>query len=366
MSDLGFNVWGAIASGIGTMMLIPALLAMLYTRLPSTLIVTLTEMHKETQELLAIAVREGLITDPSDLYQYNVNLLDAAIRVDELRAEVYAIRTWREDVAQWYSGLSGKISMICKDLNSTRMKLAKRNSKERKMLASQGLAEKMSNLPKQSEMERASATPLQKDALAQPVPSTIALSMNDIPVEQGTTLKNPTPSFTHQDGHGATGCVPDRFIPIEHDDGIRPGEPLGDKNHSAGRPKDLAISVDDLRALISLSIAFPRWFSDETKRLCTSQRAPQKSRGTSIHESANVCSVGTASTIAMVKRRARPRQALFLLRLIRRVYGVRPGYGGGGQGGVPHACVTAAVEPESLLPHNREDTDDDSDEWEEE
>ncbi|KAI0365103.1 hypothetical protein BV20DRAFT_1125212 [Pilatotrama ljubarskyi] len=135
MSDLGWNVWGAIASVLGTLGLLPLLLAWFLSRLPSARLPALLDLMKETQDLFSAALREGLITDESDLHQFNVNIWAAMIRVDEVRELVYATNSWQEDVAHWWRGWSGKMAIIANDLNSIRVKLAKRHSKERKRLA---------------------------------------------------------------------------------------------------------------------------------------------------------------------------------------------------------------------------------------
>ncbi len=47
----------------------------------------------------------------------------ASIRVDEVRAKVYATQSVTENIANWYNGLSNKISLIYVDVNRTRVRL---------------------------------------------------------------------------------------------------------------------------------------------------------------------------------------------------------------------------------------------------
>ncbi|KAJ2990257.1 hypothetical protein NUW54_g8523 [Trametes sanguinea] len=141
VSDLGFNIWGAIASALGIVALIPVFLVWLRPRLPRAMLPCVLEMHREVKDLFETALKEGLITTHTDLYhKFNVNLLDVAIRVDQVRAEVYCIRSWKQDAQKWWSGLSADMFLLRKDLNTMRIRIAKRSSSERKRLASLGLA----------------------------------------------------------------------------------------------------------------------------------------------------------------------------------------------------------------------------------
>ncbi|KAL7284785.1 hypothetical protein ACG7TL_002092 [Trametes sanguinea] len=153
MSDLGFNVWGALASAAGILFaLYPAFKAWVRPRLPTSLLPEILAMYKETQELFATALQDGLIDDPAALYLCNLNMAAHAsaetqiasanrtsIRVNELRAQVYAIKSWRQDVGKWWSGLSGTIRLFGKELSAFRSNLAEQNSQKLKLLASQGL-----------------------------------------------------------------------------------------------------------------------------------------------------------------------------------------------------------------------------------
>lgn len=50
-------------------------------------------------------------------------LFRASIRVDEVRAKVYATQSVSENITNWYNGLSNKISFIYVDVNRTRVRL---------------------------------------------------------------------------------------------------------------------------------------------------------------------------------------------------------------------------------------------------
>ncbi|KAJ3004864.1 hypothetical protein NUW54_g4607 [Trametes sanguinea] len=137
MSELGYNIWGTIAGVVGILGLIPVFLAWLQTRLPSKKLPILIQSHQELETLFATAIRDGLFSDEHDLYQFNRNIWAMTGEVEDIRAEVYAARTWRADVRNWARGLSGRIWTVCEGLDSIKMKLAGRNSHERKRLASE-------------------------------------------------------------------------------------------------------------------------------------------------------------------------------------------------------------------------------------
>ena len=71
MSDLGFNVWGAIAAVVGTVALVPVLISWFNTRLPRALLPLLASMLQETQESFITGLREGLLTDDTELYHFH-------------------------------------------------------------------------------------------------------------------------------------------------------------------------------------------------------------------------------------------------------------------------------------------------------
>ncbi|KAJ3004051.1 hypothetical protein NUW54_g4990 [Trametes sanguinea] len=135
MSSIGFDVWGVVASALGTIALAPVIWSWIQPRLPTSMISSVVEIHKESQELLATALRDGLFTDPNEIHHFQENLLDATTRVDSVRAEVYAIHSWRQDIAAWWRGLSGNIRVLRESLKFLRAEMAGRASREREMRA---------------------------------------------------------------------------------------------------------------------------------------------------------------------------------------------------------------------------------------
>ncbi len=75
MSDLGWNIWGAVGGVIGTLLaVIPLFLVWLRVRLPSKKLPSLVALVEETKELLAKAVREGTLTHAQDIQQIEFSI----------------------------------------------------------------------------------------------------------------------------------------------------------------------------------------------------------------------------------------------------------------------------------------------------
>lgn len=63
MSDLGYNVWGVVASVLGTLGLIPVLYDLMKRRMPTERLRRLEADLKTTEDMLNNGVEEGLL-DP--------------------------------------------------------------------------------------------------------------------------------------------------------------------------------------------------------------------------------------------------------------------------------------------------------------
>ncbi|KAI0669513.1 hypothetical protein C8Q78DRAFT_1040330 [Trametes maxima] len=143
MSDLGYNVWGVVAGVIGTVALVPVIIAWFRTRLPSAKLPRLMSLMREAQQVFLDSINQGLLTKESDLYHFHLNILSTQIRVDEVRDKVHAAKTWKGDVKNWKKGLSGTIVVLCDELDDICAKLARVQSRERKRLAAEGYSAKL-------------------------------------------------------------------------------------------------------------------------------------------------------------------------------------------------------------------------------
>ncbi|KAH9888333.1 hypothetical protein C8Q73DRAFT_794109 [Cubamyces lactineus] len=213
MSDLGYNVWGTIAGAIGTLTLIPIFLTWLQTRLPSTIMPYLLAEHKETQVLFTEAIRDGLITD-EEILQFNLNLWVSTMRVDEMSAKVCAAKTWWENVKNWWHGLSGRVTAIRDELNPIRVKLAERNTEERKRLASTGVPTQLPLITNDKDLRSIHSSKIPATARAQGVYSTCTAATGD----SRTTLVSDAGTDATQCSLRSVehACTPSTVRPIDH------------------------------------------------------------------------------------------------------------------------------------------------------
>ncbi|KAI0330366.1 hypothetical protein GY45DRAFT_1370773 [Cubamyces sp. BRFM 1775] len=216
MSDLGYNVWGTVAGVIGTLSLIPIFLTWLHTRLPSTIIPYLLAEHKATKALFTEAIRDGLITDEEEIFQFNLNIWVSTMRVDEMSAKVCAAKTWWQNVKNWWHGLSGRVTAIRDELNLIRVKLAERNTEERKRLAATGIPTQLPLMTDDKDLRSILSSKTPASARARGVCSTCAVATNDsratlVPDTDTDATQRPLRSSEH--GYSSSTTDPsDHFI----------------------------------------------------------------------------------------------------------------------------------------------------------
>ncbi|KAJ8482808.1 hypothetical protein ONZ51_g5115 [Trametes cubensis] len=136
MSDLAFNVWGAIAAVIGTIALVPTFLIWLRTCFPSALLPSLIDTFDKAEVSFKRAVADGVFTNEEEQNQYDVTLGSAYTQILDIQSQVKS-RAFRQNAKNWWNGLSGQIVTLCEELTSFQAKLAEKSSKERKRLASE-------------------------------------------------------------------------------------------------------------------------------------------------------------------------------------------------------------------------------------
>ncbi|KAI0822353.1 hypothetical protein BC628DRAFT_1337879 [Trametes gibbosa] len=123
MSDLGFNIWGAITGAIGIMTLLPA--ARIDMQLPSRKIVALKTFMNETQTLFKNDLEEGLHIHEDELSQFSTRIL---IRIDDVAYDVDMLQDWGALVKGWWDGVTEVIQSLHADVNRLRNKLVVRRS----------------------------------------------------------------------------------------------------------------------------------------------------------------------------------------------------------------------------------------------
>ncbi|KAI8971015.1 hypothetical protein BD414DRAFT_581575 [Trametes punicea] len=138
MSDLGFNVWGAVAGAIGTIALFPVLTCWIYCQLPTAKMRILDQLLSETESVFDSAIKNGVLHGGNGLHRFSVQLWAIQLRSEDLRGQVYSIRSWSGELRSWWRGASSMINVLCKELNDLRVTLAKNSSRERRELAAAG------------------------------------------------------------------------------------------------------------------------------------------------------------------------------------------------------------------------------------
>ncbi|KAI0365100.1 hypothetical protein BV20DRAFT_973677 [Pilatotrama ljubarskyi] len=138
MSDTGYNIWGVVAGAIGTLGLLPLLFAWLPSQMPSAKLRVLLEIMGETDALFRKALEDGILTSEDDLHKFYSGIWALNVRVDDVRVKVYGLDTWQDEFGAWWRGLSRKITLLCRDVNKIRTKLAESSFRDRKRLTAEG------------------------------------------------------------------------------------------------------------------------------------------------------------------------------------------------------------------------------------
>ncbi|KAI0669511.1 hypothetical protein C8Q78DRAFT_181482 [Trametes maxima] len=145
MSEIGFNVWGVVASVIGTVALIPPLAMWIIHCLPTAKLRVVDKLLKETEREFHAALADGLIRREVDLHRFHNWLWSLQLRVEDMRVEVYNVHSWQNELGLWWKGLSSDMSVICKEMAKFRAKLAGDSSRERRAMAAAGFAAKLAS-----------------------------------------------------------------------------------------------------------------------------------------------------------------------------------------------------------------------------
>ncbi|KAH9847023.1 hypothetical protein C2E23DRAFT_534061 [Lenzites betulinus] len=120
MSDLGFNVWGVVAGAISLKLFI------------------LEGVREETVMLFSKGMKDGLHTHMDDLYTFCSRIWAIDQRIDDIRFQVIAFRTWRQQVKGWWNGVSRDIDLLHGSVDDLRAELSEISSRARRQLAAAG------------------------------------------------------------------------------------------------------------------------------------------------------------------------------------------------------------------------------------
>ncbi|KAI0365095.1 hypothetical protein BV20DRAFT_982800 [Pilatotrama ljubarskyi] len=253
MSDFGYNLWGVIAGALGTLGLIPALAFYFLGRFPTGKLATSEDLLKETEKMFQEAVRDGLIYREDDLQRFHASFWSIKVHLDDVRLEVYAIRTWRDEIASWLGGLSGRIHIVYKDTYILRTKLARTSSRQRRALAAAGHTSKLALLSSMRGRASHNTPYLMSHVLPSRTPSMTRLHDANLQAStpassSGGPLSASAPRYaTREDLHASSDEAP-----VADKDGN--SLPCDDTVPSADPPPHL-ISDETLKQLLSLALA---------------------------------------------------------------------------------------------------------------
>ncbi|KAM5537891.1 hypothetical protein V8D89_008367 [Ganoderma adspersum] len=134
----GLDIWGAIASAIGVLSVIQIIWTIIHGRLPNQCIHVFEQTLADTQALLNSVSEEGLFTDNGHYVTHaKTRISNICKRLDGLREESFEAKTYKQELKQWWGGLSRRISVCNKELKGLRAEISVTSSKAREALAQQ-------------------------------------------------------------------------------------------------------------------------------------------------------------------------------------------------------------------------------------
>ncbi|OJT07914.1 hypothetical protein TRAPUB_1193 [Trametes pubescens] len=361
MSDLAFNVWGVVASVIGTILaLIPLFSLWVRPRLPSATIPDLCAVLKETKALFSAALDDGLITDEHEIRQIRLSMEVAAAYLDGLCGTVYAATSYTQNLRNWWNGVSSRIAELYAELNIVRVKLAKRNSFERKLRIAQEFNVELSFDPGTPLVNHVSNVfpgdlPHVTVQTSSPPPRYTLTPQPDRPslLQPAKVQSQSHGAFISPDNHPAppTRCDPESEVskadlktpdPSTH----CPPAMFSLDTHSALAAPHHVVSDADLRRLLSLAATHPLLRPEEHER----QRATHRDE-LLLHLGRLCDDIGRASTRSGYplgsRRHAKRTRFKTFARVFRHIAGIQPP-GVGGDANNLHR------DPESLRPQRCE------------
>ncbi|KAJ3016642.1 hypothetical protein NUW54_g761 [Trametes sanguinea] len=138
MSDFAFNVFGVTAATISLLALLPPLVYWLIRQLPRSRLPRLEKLVKEVETSFQDNIEQGLLHQEDELFNLHNRLWTVRMRLDELQGETYAIRTQKDELRAWCGGLSGRMTLLRRDVQSLRETIVHASYCERKALADAG------------------------------------------------------------------------------------------------------------------------------------------------------------------------------------------------------------------------------------
>ncbi|CDO69428.1 hypothetical protein BN946_scf184791.g23 [Trametes cinnabarina] len=176
MSERGLNIWGVIGSVLGLILaIIPAALWIVQRQMPSKNLHALDALLQETEQLLSSAVDDGLIAhEEFRPVMWTACLGRTKYRIDKLRAQGYAINSWKDEYHNWKNGLTKRAIVLCHELNKIRATIAQSSSERRAKLGKAGKVTEFGLSSPQRATQETAIIPSVEQALAQPPSSALS------------------------------------------------------------------------------------------------------------------------------------------------------------------------------------------------
>ncbi|KAI0919177.1 hypothetical protein AcV5_002162 [Taiwanofungus camphoratus] len=132
------DIWGVVAGVLGTLGLIPMVLAMVQSQFPSTRLKVLDDTLTETTSLFRTVSEEGLLKDVDYVSQTRDRLSFMCRQAEEFRTATHCATTTLKEFKELLKGLSRKISLLCEEVKELRASISTTSSKERERLLNGG------------------------------------------------------------------------------------------------------------------------------------------------------------------------------------------------------------------------------------
>ncbi|KAI0657830.1 hypothetical protein C8Q70DRAFT_265897 [Cubamyces menziesii] len=255
MSELAYNIWGTVASVIGTIAVFQAIIRWALDHLPSRKVEHVEKLLEKTKSSFEEALDSGLL-DQDEVHRFDVWLAHIESRYDDVRADVFSIQTWYQDLAQWWQGISSDLVVICQALMNFRARLAKTSSRERRALASAGhtahssLPSDISGTTERSWYPKSGSASAPGSARVRPVPEFPAIWPPRVTKKYTYVLTSgPPPSYP-----ATTTSTPFTSDSSSSPSNTNDNESPCDSPNNLPSVKHHIISDDDLRQLLSLPL----------------------------------------------------------------------------------------------------------------
>ncbi|KAI0325867.1 hypothetical protein GY45DRAFT_1438087 [Cubamyces sp. BRFM 1775] len=126
MSDLGYNLWGAVAGAVGTIAVLPPLIWWFLGRMPTARFHKVETSYRETESLHKSEIENGAFDSDDEATLLRLQTLSGSLSVQMrvMREKVCRLHTWKDELKGWWDGLSGEIQCISDGVRKFRAEIA--------------------------------------------------------------------------------------------------------------------------------------------------------------------------------------------------------------------------------------------------